>query len=65
MDVITLYFDQYGSPSGRKGAKTIQLSVYFDHEMDNHHIQFSVDAEKRDIAKALRNLSQLIEDSLP
>lgn len=55
------YFNKEGVPiTTLKEAKAIRLSVYFDYDQDNHHVQIELNADRATIANSLIKLSRLI-----
>jgi len=54
-------FDKWGDLTAlEKEAVETRISVFFDYEGDNHHIQFESGCEREEIAELLIDLSTLI-----
>lgn len=53
-------FDKGGVSPKAGETKTVRLSVYFDYEHNNHHIQIPATTDSREVCEALINLSERI-----
>jgi hypothetical protein len=62
LETSVLMLDKYGrATANNHQAEQYRISVYFDYEQDNHHVQFKADDDRRSIAESLRDLAVLID----
>ena len=63
LEIAALRFDKWGNQTKQKAeGNKIRLSVFFDYQNDNHHVQFSEGADRRTVINALENLISLISN---
>jgi hypothetical protein len=60
-EINVIATDKYGGKSIE--PISFRISIYFDYDQDNHHIEIMQGASKYNTITALRNLIRLIEKS--
>ena len=61
IEVETKWLDKWGDITKLNAeGNTWRISVYFDYDEDNHHIQFPQKADRKTVANLLFNLAELI-----
>ena len=63
LEIVALRLDKWGDQTKQKAeGNKIRLSVFFDYQNDNHHVQFPEGADRWEVINALEKLKSLISN---
>jgi len=61
LDVMVLHLDKWGAETKKKeDVDDFRISIFFDYDRDNHHIQFEKGMDRKEISRKLHDLADRV-----